>query len=90
MQRGLYRDQGVVFLGVDYTDTEPEARAYLSRFDITYPNGPDLGTAISHSYRIRGVPETFVVDQQGVLRALFVGPTTRAALQAEIEPLLND
>jgi cytochrome c biogenesis protein CcmG/thiol:disulfide interchange protein DsbE len=85
-----YKDQGVVFLGVDYTDTEPEARAYLARFDITYPNGPDLGTAISHSYRIRGVPETFVVDQEGILRALFVGPTTRARLQAEIEPLLND
>jgi cytochrome c biogenesis protein CcmG/thiol:disulfide interchange protein DsbE len=83
-----YQDQGVVFLGVDYVDTETEARAYLQRWDITYPNGPDLGTAISHRYRIRGVPETFIVDQDGVLRALFVGPTTQAALQAEIEPLL--
>ncbi|MCC6187397.1 MAG: TlpA family protein disulfide reductase [Anaerolineales bacterium] len=85
-----YQGQGVVFLGVDYVDTETEARAYLRRFNISYPNGPDLGTAISHRYRIRGVPETFVVDQEGILRALFVGPTTRAALQAEIEPLLGD
>lgn len=85
-----YQGQGVVFLGVDYVDTETEARAYLRRFNISYPNGRDLGTAISHRYRIRGVPETFVVGRDGILRALFVGPTTRAALQAEIEPLLGD
>ncbi len=84
-----YKNQGVVFLGVDYVDTEPEARAYLRRFDITYPNGPDLGTKASHAYRIRGVPETFVIDQDGVLRNLFVGPTTQAALQQAIAPLLG-
>jgi cytochrome c biogenesis protein CcmG/thiol:disulfide interchange protein DsbE len=84
-----YRDRGVMFLGVDYVDTETEARGYLARFGITYPNGPDLGTAISHRYRIRGVPETFVIDQEGILRKLFVGPTTQSALMAEIEPLLN-
>jgi len=85
-----YQGQGVMFLGVDYVDTETEARGYLSRFDITYPNGPDLATDISHRYRIRGVPETFVVDRTGTLRALFVGPTTQAALMAAIEPLLSD
>jgi cytochrome c biogenesis protein CcmG/thiol:disulfide interchange protein DsbE len=85
-----YQGQGVMFLGIDYVDTETEARLYLDRFDITYPNGPDLGTDISHRYRIRGVPETFVIDQGGTLRALFVGPTTQAALMAAIEPLLND
>jgi cytochrome c biogenesis protein CcmG/thiol:disulfide interchange protein DsbE len=85
-----YKDQGVMFLGIDYVDTETEARGYLARFDITYPNAPDLGTDISHRYRIRGVPETFVIDQGGTLRALFVGPTTQAALMAAIEPLLSD
>jgi cytochrome c biogenesis protein CcmG/thiol:disulfide interchange protein DsbE len=83
-----YRDQGVMFVGLAYVDSETESLAYLDRFDITYPNGPDLGTDISHRYRIRGVPETFVVDQNGTLRALFVGPTTQARLMAAIEPLL--
>ncbi len=33
-----YKDNGqVVFIGMDYVDTEPEARAYLEKFDITYP-----------------------------------------------------
>jgi len=70
----MFKDQGVVFLGVDYFDTEPEARAYLARFGITYPNGPDLGTRISQAFRIRGVPETYIIDPLGELVSVKIGP----------------
>lgn len=83
-----YQAQGVMFLGVDYVDTETEARAFLKKFGVTYPNGPDLQTKISHDYRVRQVPETFVVDPSGTLAAVFIGPTTEAQLQAAIDPLL--
>ncbi len=69
-----FADQSVVFLGVNYVDTEPEALAYLQRFDITYPNGPDLGTRISQAYRIRGVPETFILDPSGGVVQVKIGP----------------
>jgi len=72
----LYKDQGVEFLGVDYVDTETEALAYLDKFDITYPNGPDLGTYISQSYRMRGVPETYIVGPDGKISAVHIGPYT--------------
>jgi len=64
----------VVFLGVDYVDTEPEALAYLKKFDISYPNGPDLGTRISQAFRMQGVPETYFIDREGVLRYTQIGP----------------
>ena len=83
-----YQGRPVAFIGVDWVDTETEARDYLRRFDITYPNGPDLGTRISQAYRIRGAPETFIVDKTGILRRLIIGPTTQADLQATIEQLL--
>jgi cytochrome c biogenesis protein CcmG, thiol:disulfide interchange protein DsbE len=70
----LYKDQAVAFLGVDYVDTEREALAYLERFGITYPNGPDLGTRISQAFRIRGVPETYIVGPDGKLAAIKIGP----------------
>ena len=84
-----YRDQGVSFLGVDYVDTEPEARAYLERFAITYPNGPDLGTRISQAYRIRGVPETYFIDRQGAIARVKIGPIEMSELQSILEPLVN-
>jgi cytochrome c biogenesis protein CcmG/thiol:disulfide interchange protein DsbE len=63
-----------VFLGVDYVDTESEALAYIERFAITYPNGPDLGTRISQAFRTRGVPETFVIGSNGRIAAVRIGP----------------
>lgn len=81
----------VVFLGVDYVDTEPEAMAYLQKFDITYPNGPDLRTRISQAYRIRGVPETYIIDRQGKLAHVQIGPfTSLAQITGFIQPLLAD
>jgi len=84
-----YRDRGVVFLGVNYVDTKPEALAYLDRFGITYANGPDLGTEISQAFRMRGVPETYIVDRQGILVSRKIGPYSsvseiEAALEAAI------
>ncbi|HSL44379.1 MAG TPA: TlpA disulfide reductase family protein [Anaerolineales bacterium] len=80
----------VVFLGVDYVDTEPEARVYLKKFGITYPNGPDLATRISQYFRIKGVPETYFIDQDGVLKYVQVGPFTSIdQIRAQIDPLLK-
>jgi cytochrome c biogenesis protein CcmG/thiol:disulfide interchange protein DsbE len=85
-----YRDRGVVFIGVDYADTRKEALAYIAEFDITYPNGPDIGTRISRAYRIRGVPETFFVDKRGQLRGMHIGPLKPPELDQKIEELLAE
>jgi cytochrome c biogenesis protein CcmG/thiol:disulfide interchange protein DsbE len=88
----LYQDRGdVIFLGVDYVDTEPEALAYLEKFGITYPNGPDLGTRISQGFRIRGVPETYFIDASGKLADFEIGPFSNLSqIQAKIDNLLGD
>ena len=80
----------VVFLGVDYVDTETDARVYLKKFGITFPNGPDLATRISQYFRIAGVPETYFIDREGILRYVQVGPfVTADQIRAQIEPLLE-
>lgn len=80
----------VVFLGVDYVDTEPDARASMEKFGITYPNGPDLGTRISQLLnRNMGVPETYIVDANGTLRYIKIGPfASTGEIIAAINPLL--
>lgn len=85
-----YRDRGVMLLGVDYADTEKEALAYIEEFDITYPNGPDIGTRISQAYRIQGVPETFFVAKDGTLRGVKIGPLVPPELDERIEALLAE
>ena len=84
-----YKDRGVAFLGIDYVDTEPKAREFMQKHGITYPNGPDLGSRISYEYRIKGVPETFVIDKDGIVRFVKIGPTTADELRSVLEPLLR-
>ena len=85
-----YADQGVLFIGVDYVDTERQALAYIEEFDITYPNGPDVGTRISDAFRIQGVQETFFVAKNGELRGVHIGPLVPPQLDEKIEELLAE
>ena len=84
-----YKDRDVLLLGIGYADTKKEALAYLRTWSITYPNGPDIGTRISQSYRIRGVPETYIVTQDGLLVKSFIGPTSYENIAVILEALLD-
>ncbi len=79
----------VIFLGVAWTDTDAKARAYLERFNVTYPNGPDLGTRWAQVFRIRGVPETYILDRDGRLAYIKIGPfvSTQEILDAVYQVL---
>jgi len=80
----------VVFIGADYVDTEPDARAYLQKFGITYANGPDVGTQVSQLFRIQGVPESYFLDQSGVLKYVQIGPFSSAdQIQSIIDPMIQ-
>jgi cytochrome c biogenesis protein CcmG/thiol:disulfide interchange protein DsbE len=85
-----YKDKGVVFLGVDWTDIEGDALNYLRRFGITYANGPDLGTKIGPLYRITGVPETYIIDRNGEVQFTKISPVTVAELSGVIDRLLQE
>lgn len=74
----FYKDSGdVVFVGVDYVDTPAGAEEYLTKFNITFPNAPDLKSNISSILnRQMGVPETYLIDREGILRNIKIGPFT--------------
>lgn len=80
----------VIFLGVNYVDTEPEARAYLKKFGVTYANGPDMGTRISQMFRMSGVPETYFIDRDGILRFVKIGPFNSVnEIKSILDPMLQ-
>lgn len=80
----------VVFIGVDYVDTEPEARGILKKYGTTYLNAPDLGTKVSQMFRIRGVPETYIIDREGKLAYIQIGPfNSTSEIVSTIDTLLK-
>ena len=76
-----WRDQGVVFLGVDTTDNREDAKAFEETFGIEYDSVFDVNGELSVSYGVLGYPETFFIDADGVIRAKHVGPIDAQTLQ---------
>ena len=82
-----YKDRGVMFVGVDHLDTDTEGLAYMEKYGITYPSGPDIGDKISQAYGITGVPETFFIDPEGNIVHVQIGPISRAQLYGLLDSL---
>ena len=73
-----YREQGVVFLGVNILDQAPTALAFADEFGVTYPSIMDANTgsvrlAFSGTVAPNAVPTTLVVDSQGRVAARISG-----------------
>jgi cytochrome c biogenesis protein CcmG/thiol:disulfide interchange protein DsbE len=83
-----FRDQGVIFVGVNVMDSRGDAEAFLEQFDVTYPNGPDESD-IYFRYGAMGTPETFLIDRDGVIVQKFMGPLNAEQLSASVEELLQ-
>jgi len=61
--------RGVVFLGVDTQDQDTQAREFVQRNGITYPNGVDRRGVVARAYGVTGFPETFIIDANGTVLA---------------------
>jgi cytochrome c biogenesis protein CcmG/thiol:disulfide interchange protein DsbE len=84
-----YQGQEVQFFGIAYKDADSKAQAFLDEFDVSYPSTVDTTNRAAREYGVTGVPETFVIDREGLLVRHFLGPITQAQLAQEIERALN-
>jgi cytochrome c biogenesis protein CcmG/thiol:disulfide interchange protein DsbE len=87
----MYEPDGeVIFLGIAYLDSDKAVADYMERFEITYPNGHDLGTRISQDFRTTGQPETYIIDQDGILAKVKIGPfMSLSEITSAIDSLLE-
>jgi len=63
-----------VMIGVNYQDQEAAAKAYLKEQGNNFRHVRDVKGTLSIDYGIYGVPETFVIDAQGIIRHKAIGP----------------
>jgi cytochrome c biogenesis protein CcmG/thiol:disulfide interchange protein DsbE len=82
-------DGGTV-LGVDALDADDDARAFVRRYGITYPNIRDVSGERLRPFGIAAYPETFVIDRRGRIAALVRGPVDEEFLAREVPPLLRE
>ena len=61
-------------LAILYKDTPEAADALTTQLGFTFPVLVDPGDRTGQAYGLTGVPETYIVDKEGVLREKFIGP----------------
>lgn len=71
-------DRGVAFVGIDVQDFRGDARAFVERYGITYPNVFDGKGSTVGRYGVTGFPETYFVDASGKVRYRIAGPVSSA------------
>lgn len=85
-----YDGQPVEFIGVAMWDNKGDAIQHLERYDVTYLNGLDPRGAVALDYGVRGLPEKYFVDQQGVIVRTFTGPMSPELLRATLNEILSE
>jgi cytochrome c biogenesis protein CcmG/thiol:disulfide interchange protein DsbE len=76
--------------GLNYKDTTPEALRWLAAHGDPYQASlSDPEGRLGMEFGVYGVPETFLIDQEGIVRFKHVGPLTPEVLQQQILPLVR-
>jgi peroxiredoxin len=88
-----FKPLGLEVLAVNLTDQDSEAAvaAFIQELGLTFPIPLDRDGSVSARYILRGLPSSFFVDRQGVIRSVVVGgPMSEALIQSKVEELLRE
>lgn len=83
-----WQERGVTVLGMTYTDIDRHSLAFIEEFGLSYANAPDRSNRVAERYNIQGVPETFLIDQQGNIARFFYAAVDEGTLEALLAELL--
>ena len=80
----------VPIVGLNYKDKREDGVQWLTKFGNPYAlSAYDVEGKVGIDYGVYGVPETFVIDKQGVIRYKQIGPVTPGLLEQKILPLVR-
>ncbi|HET9652665.1 MAG TPA: DsbE family thiol:disulfide interchange protein [Usitatibacter sp.] len=86
----MSRKKLVPIIGLNYKDQRADGQQWLDKFGNPYAlSAFDVEGKVGIDYGVYGVPETFVIDKQGVIRYKQIGPITPEALDKTLMPLIR-
>ncbi len=84
-----YQAQGVKFVGIAFQDTQADGSAYLAKYSVAYPCGPDDSGSAPTDYIVTGVPETIFIGRDGKVVSKSVGAVDDGTMDRTIQQLLH-
>jgi cytochrome c biogenesis protein CcmG/thiol:disulfide interchange protein DsbE len=87
----LAREKRVPIIGLNYKDDRDDALRWLQQLGNPYELSiADRDGRVGIDLGVYGVPETFLVDQTGVIRKKHIGPITEKSWQERLLPVIEE
>jgi cytochrome c-type biogenesis protein CcmF len=79
---------GIALVGINYKDRPIDAKAWLAELGNPYPRiAVDAHGRAGIDFGVYGVPESYLIDKQGVIRFKQTGPLTPDIIKSQLIPL---
>jgi len=85
-----YKDEGLVIVGVNLQEGKDTARPFAEDFGMDFPIGIDVDGEVGDTYRLLGLPTTFFIDREGVIRSVFTGPFVEKDRGTEVRGAIEE
>lgn len=79
-----FRDEGLVVVGVNMQEGRSIAQRYADDFGMEFPIVIDVDGEVGDEYRLLGLPVTFFIGRDGVVRSVFTGPFEATEQDTEV------
>jgi peroxiredoxin len=83
-----HRDQGLVILAVNVLQPPETVQKFVKDIDISYETLLDRQGEVMRLYQVMGLPVTYLIDRQGIVRARIIGESTPEVFTQAISGLL--
>ncbi len=84
-----YRPRGLAILAVNVRQDRDTAARFVAKLGISYPTLLDQEGEVARRYGVMGLPTTYFVDGNGVLRAKVLGESTPDVFEKIVLELLE-
>jgi thiol-disulfide isomerase/thioredoxin len=81
-----WQDKGLVILAINIEETSSEVQLFMQSNNFSFPVLLDTSGDVSAIFQIHGIPTTFFIDKDDIIKDKRIGSFNNAA---EIEDYLN-
>jgi len=83
-----YAPQGLQIVGIIYNDGPQTATNFAKQYNATWPLVVDPSDAVYKAYDGVGVPISYYIDRDGIIRTVSYGPPPSGFLDQQIQQIL--
>jgi peroxiredoxin len=85
-----HQEQGFTIIAIEAGETVPEVKAFVEEYRLTFPVWPDRGQKSLLAFRNMNLPNSYVIDREGIIRLTWTGPISEKMLENTVTPLLEE